>query len=126
MRLIGAWSHGILDYAIAVIFFVGPSSVGFVGKQAMICYALGAVHLILTALTRFPLGVKKVIGFPIHGAIELVAAIMVLAMPWIAGFSAGVRSRNFFLLIGLLLAIIWFVTDYRGIGSQKAESKKQK
>jgi hypothetical protein len=124
MRLIGAWSHGLLDYGIAVILFVGPWSVGFVGKQATICYALGAVHLILTIVTRFPLGVKKVIGFPIHGAIELIEAIMILAMPWIASFSAGVRSRNFFLLIGLLLAIIWFVTGYREGINQKAETRK--
>jgi hypothetical protein len=38
-------------------------------------------------------------------------------LPWLANFSAGVHSRNFFVLIGLLIGVIWLLTDYRGLRS---------
>ena len=124
-RSIGSWSHGIIDYATVVLLLVGPRVVGFTGKQATFCYILGAVHLVLTLLTRFPLGVMKVIGFPLHGAVEFLAAIVVLALPWIAAFARGVLSRNFFVSIGLLIFFVWLLTDYRGLRGAAATSSSK-
>jgi hypothetical protein len=114
-RSIGSWSHGIIDYAMVIFLVIGPRLVGFNGKQATFCYILAAVHLALTMLTRFPLGVVKVIGFGLHGVVEFLAAIVILALPWIAAFARGVLSRNFFVAIGLLLFFVWVLTDYRGL-----------
>ena len=116
-RSIGAHSHGIIDYATVIIFAIGPTVAGFRGRQSLICYALAVVHLLLTLITRFPLGVSKTIPFPLHGAIEIVVALLLIVLPWLANFSAGVHSRNFFVLIGLLIGIIWLLTDYRGVRS---------
>ena len=113
-RSIGAIAHGVIDYAMVIIFAIGPTVAGFHGKQATICYALAVVHFLLTLVTRFPLGVLKTIPFPLHGGIEIVVALLLLVLPWLANFSAGVHSRNFFVLIGLLIAIIFALTDYRG------------
>ena|SRR5437762_5328758 len=113
MRVIGAFSHGIIDYATVILLALGPSVSGFRGKQALMCYALALVHFMLSIITRYPLGVSKSLPFPIHGAIEFVVAILLIILPWLANFSAGVHSRNFFLAIGMLVLIIWILTDYR-------------
>jgi hypothetical protein len=123
-RSIGSWSHGIIDYAMVALLLAGPSVVHFGGKQATFCYMLGAVHLVLTLLTRFPLGVLKVVGFPLHGAIEFLAAVVILALPWIAAFAKGVLSRNFFVSIGVLLFLVWLMTDYRGLRGVVTSSSK--
>jgi hypothetical protein len=115
MRSIGPWMHGIIDYCSVIILAIAPSVTGFTGKQAMICYALAAVHFLLTILTRFPLGWMKHIGFPIHGAIEFLVSILLMAMPWLANFSNGVLSTRFFVYFGVLLFVIWFLTDYRNV-----------
>ena len=119
MRSIGPWTHGILDYASVILLAIAPRVTGFSGKQALICYALAVVHLLLTILTRFPLGVVKIVRFPIHGAIELLVSILLLVMPWLAGFSRGVLSTHFFVYFGLLLLVIWFLTDYRNVRGRK-------
>ena len=111
---IGPVTHGILDYASVIFLAIAPRVTGFNGKQATICYVLAAVHLLLTLVTRFPLGVLKVVGFPIHGAIELVVSLLLIVLPWLAGFSRGVLSTRFFVAFGLLLFVIWLLTDYRG------------
>ncbi len=122
LRSLGAVSHGIIDYLMVIILAIGPGVAGFSGKQAMFCYVLAAVHFVMTVLTRFPLGAMKIIGFPLHGVIEALVSILLIVLPWIANFAAGVHSRNFFLAIGVLLGLIALLTNYRGITSSKPTS----
>ena len=122
LRSIGAVSHGIIDYLMVIILAIGPGVAGFSGKQAVFCYVLAAVHFVMTVLTRFPLGAMKIIGFPLHGAIEALVSILLIVLPWIANFAAGVHSRNFFIAIGLLIGVIALLTNYRGITSSKISS----
>lgn len=114
-RSIGAFSHGVIDYAMVLILAIGPGVAGFRGKQAALCYTLAAILLALTFLTRFPLGVLRHVGFPMHGAIELLVGILMILFPWISNFARGVLSRNFFVAVGALIILIWFLTDYRGL-----------
>lgn len=113
-RSIGALVHGALDYLTVVILIIGPSVAGFRGHQSSLCYALAAIHLLLTLVTRFPLGLIKVVGLPVHGAIELIVGVLLVVLPWISNFSAGVKSRNFFVALGMLILVIFAMTDYRG------------
>ena len=113
MRVIGPFAHGVIDYAMVIMLVIGPSVAGFRGKQSLFCYALALVHFLLTVITRFPLGVSKVLPFSIHGSIELIVSILLIVLPWLANFSTGVNSRNFFVAIGVLIFVIWLLTDYR-------------
>lgn len=115
MRHIGAWSHGIIDYAVFILLVTGPSIAGFAGRQATLAYLLAAVLFVLTIFTRFPLGVVKSIRFPVHGAVELILALLLLVLPWIANFSRGVLSRNFYVAMGILMLLVWGMTDFRGM-----------
>jgi len=115
MRVIGPLAHGIIDYAMVILLVVGPSVAGFRNpKQVMMCYGLAAAHFLLTFITRFPLGVLKSLPFVLHGMVEIVVAILLIILPWLANFSAGVNSRNFFVAIGAIILIIWMLTDFRG------------
>lgn len=124
LRSIGAVSHGIIDYLMVIILAIGPGVAGFSGKQAVFCYILAAVHFFMTVLTRFPLGAAKIIGFPLHGAIEALVAILLIVLPWMANFFRGVNSRNFFLAIGVLIGVIALLTNYRGVTSSTKTSSK--
>ena len=116
-RSISPLIHGVIDYLLVVLLAIGPGVAGFRGRQAVFCYGLAALHFVLTIFTRFPLGVSKHVRFPLHGALEFIVGALMLIGPWLAGFSRGVLSRNFFLAIGALILVIWFLTDYRGLRS---------
>jgi hypothetical protein len=123
MRVIGLWSHGVIDYLLVIILAIAPSVAGFNGRQATICYALAVLHFLLTVVTRFPLGAIKVLSFTLHGSVEFVVGLLVIMLPWLVGFSAGLNSRNFFVAIGVLILVIWAMTDYRNIRHlEKADS----
>ncbi len=110
---ISARVHGVLDYAVAAVFLNAPMVIGFQHTTASkIAYWLTGIHLLLTACTDFPLGPFKWIPFRIHGAIELVAGLFVLLAPWIFGFSGQEGSRNFFVVMGVLIPVVAALTDY--------------
>jgi len=114
-RSIGAVSHGILDYALGILLLAGPSIIGFAGKQATWSYIFGGVLLVMAILTRYPLGIIKTVGLGVHGFVELLLAISLIAAPWYGNFSRGVLSRNFYVMLGLLMLVLWFLTDFRGV-----------
>src|SRR5215831_15029805 len=99
MRLIGAWSHAIIDYVMVIILVIGPGIAGFAGQQATVAYVLAGTIFTLAVLTRYPLGVIRVLRFALHGAVELLLALLILVLPWLPNFSRGVHSRNFYLLV---------------------------
>lgn len=104
--------HGILDYATVVVFLNAPMVLGFTRTPSAVLYWLAGVHLLMTGLTNFPYGVFKVIPFRIHGGIDALAGVFLLAAPWIFGFASEDGARNFFLVLGVLGFIIAGLTDY--------------
>lgn len=119
MRTIGAWSHGIIDYVVFILLITGPSVAGFAGRQATLAYILAVLLFALTILTRFPLGVVKVIGFATHGVIEFLLGILLLVLPWIANFARGVHSRNFYVAMALLILLVDALTDFRRVRDRR-------
>jgi hypothetical protein len=104
--------HGILDYATVVVFLNAPMVFGFSGTPSAVLYWLAGIHLLMTGLTKFPYGVFKVIPFRIHGVIDVLGGVFLLAAPWIFGFASEDGARNFFLVLGVLSFVIAGLTDY--------------
>lgn len=106
-------THGVLDYALAVMFLLAPSLFGFTETAATLSYVIGVAYIGTSLLTRYPLGAIKVIPFPTHGVLESVMAAAWIVMPWLFGFSADAAARNFFVIAGVGLLVVALLTDYR-------------
>jgi len=96
-----------------LVFLAAPRLLELTGTAALLSYVLAAVHLGLTLLTDFPMGVVKVIPLPLHGWIELAVGPALLAAPWILGFTA--QARIFYMAAGATIFITWCATDYGSI-----------
>lgn len=105
--------HGYLDYVVVVWFLAAPTLFGLLGIPAAIAYLLAPIHLILTLLSAFPLGLVKVIPFQIHGTIELIVSLTLIALPWLFGFASVPSDRNFYLFSGIMIFLVWLITDYK-------------
>ena len=110
---------------MVIILIFGPGVAGFAGRQATMAYVLAATIFILSVLTRYPLGLLKLLRFPLHGAVELAIALVILILPWLANFARGIHSRNFYVLIALMMLAIWFMTDFRGLRDRKPPNQAQ-
>ncbi|HYE07824.1 MAG TPA: hypothetical protein VEL07_20070 [Planctomycetota bacterium] len=107
--------HGFIDYALVLFFVLAPSLFGYGDddRAALTSYIVAAAHLGLSVLTAYPLGLVKLIPFPIHGRMELVIAFVLVALPWIVGFSENDAARNVFIASGVATLAVYLLTDYR-------------
>jgi hypothetical protein len=113
MRFLDARIHGVLDIVCVVLFVAGPLAFSLGGAPASIAYALAAIHLAMTLLTRFPMGMVRVIPFVVHGVVELVVGIFLLILPTIAGYAPGSPARRFYMIMGAIILVVWALTAYR-------------
>jgi len=114
MKILSPRVHGYLDYLVVVVFLLAPTLFRLEGAPCKISYALAGIHLVLTLVTAFPLGLVKVIPFTVHGALELVVSIALVALPWLLGFAGNAPARNFYVAAGVVIFLVWLVTDYKG------------
>lgn len=105
--------HGILDYVTVVYFLLAPSIFALTPTVATISYLLGVVHSILTILTNFPLGMKKMIPLRIHGFIELIVATALILMPVLMGSSLTFYDSLFFIITGAAILLVWMLSRYK-------------
>jgi hypothetical protein len=61
----------------------------------------------MTLLTRFPMGIRKVIPFVAHGIVELVVGIALLLLPAFAGYSPGSPARRLCPAMGGMILLVW-------------------
>ncbi len=114
MKVLMPRTHGILDYVTVVAFLSAPALFGLSGLPATISYLLAAVHLVLTLVTAFPFGLVKLVPFKLHGVVELVVSVVLVLLPWLLGFASTPAARNFYIGAGIVIFIVWLVTDYAG------------
>lgn len=112
MRILDARIHGVLDLATVAAFLLGPLLFGLGGTPALISYTLAVVHLLMTLMTRFPMGRWKRIPFVVHGIVELVVGIFLLILPTIAGYAPGSPARRFYMIVGAFILVVWALTAY--------------
>lgn len=113
MKILSPKIHGYLDFVVVLAFALAPSLFAFSSTVATLSYAIATIHLILTLITRFPMGIVKWVPFPVHGILEFIIAFALMGAPWIFGFDAEVAARSFYLGMGVLVLIVVFFTDYK-------------
>ena len=105
--------HGAIDYLVVVFLVLSPSLFGLKEYTAFFTYALAAIHFLLTIMTKFELGLIKIIPFKIHGLIELIVSVALIGVAFYLGNLEGEVSRNFYLSFGIAVFLTWLLTDYK-------------
>ena len=132
MSLIPPRLHGILDYAAVVFFLLAPTlfSDTLFGGTITLCYVLAVVHLTMTLLTDFPLGMAEVISLGVHGVVELIVSIALMVLPWILapafqeGFAGDQGAQWFYTIVGVVIFAVWVLTDYSAPRATSKTSSK--
>ncbi len=115
MKLLGPRAHGYVDYLVVLGFLAAPQLLDFPVAPQVACYAIGCLHLLVTAATAAPFGLVRAIPFPLHGILEFAVSVVLVAMPWLLGMSADAAVRSFFVGSGLFVLSAFLVTDYRRV-----------
>ncbi|QGM97461.1 hypothetical protein [Methylocystis parvus] len=112
MKRITPLAHGYLDYLTVVLFLAAPTVLGFGGIPAMLAWLLAAVHLAMTLITDFPLGLIRRLPFSIHGWVERIVGPALLAVAFLPDFHSVQPAFAFFAAMGLIIVAVGWLTHY--------------
>jgi len=87
--MISSKTHAILDYVVGILLIASPWLLGFADDSAatVIPVLLGVSTLLYSLLTNYEYAMARVIPYKIHLTIDFAAGFLLLASPWLFGFS---------------------------------------
>ena len=88
--------HAVLDYLWGIAHYLAPEMLGYSDNLAGTAYsqARGTGMVATSLMTRYELGVLRIIPFNMHLALDLLGALLGLASPWLFGFDKNEKARN--------------------------------
>ncbi len=114
VKFLPAWFHAIADYAVGILLIVvALVDNGSDGAKAT-GVVVGVVVLVVSALTRYPLGIVKVLPFTIHSAGDYLAATLLIIAPFVLNFaSAEGGMAAFYVVMGVAVLAVSLITNYQ-------------
>ena len=114
VRVLPAWFHAIADYAVAATLIVVAAAVGGSTEAVAAGVVIGVVVLVVSMLTKYPLGVVKVLPFTVHSAGDYLAAALLLSSPFALNFSDGDGGLSaFYIVAGIAVLAVSLITNYQ-------------
>jgi SPW repeat len=114
VRLLPAWFHAIADYAVGFGLIIIAVAVGGSGKAVAAGVVVGATVLVVSMLTRYPLGVAKVLPFTVHSVGDYLAAALLVLSPFVLNFhntDSGLTAV--YVVAGAAVLAVSLVTNYQ-------------
>ena len=114
VRALPAWLHAVADYAVGGLLIIVAIAVGGDGLAVATGVVVGAVVLAVSMLTRYPLGVVKVLPFTVHSADDYLAAALLIISPFALGYTdsdGGLAA--FYVAAGIAVLAVSLITNYQ-------------
>lgn len=122
VKFLPAWFHAVADYAVGALLIIAALAVSGSTGAVATGVVVGATVLAVSMLTKYPLGVAKVLPFPIHSAGDYLAAGLLLAAPWVLNFSSGDRGLTvLYMVLGFAVLAVSLITNYQYSPKRTAE-----
>jgi hypothetical protein len=104
--------HGLVEYGIGVLLLFSSPLFGFDGEPRVAAILLGAAVIVLAALSDVPTALMRRIPIGSHIVIDYVLGIVLIASPFIFGFSDDEGALAFFIVMGLGYLVLTAVTRF--------------
>ena len=108
-----AYVHGIIEYLAAALLIAAPFLFSFDDDTATaVSIVLGVLVLIVTASTALPTGLIKSIPVQAHAVIDFLLAAVLIASPFLFGFSDDGTATAFFIVLGVVHLLVTIATRF--------------
>lgn len=108
MQIIETKTHAYIDYSVGVILIAAAYLLNFQLENMpnTVLYAVGSWSLLYSLLTKYELGLIKIIPINIHLMLDTVTGIFLATSPWLLGFADRVCVPHLILGITIIGAAI--------------------
>lgn len=106
--------QGLLEYLAGFLFIAAPFLLGFTdsGVATAASIVFGLVFLVLAATSSGPTGLAKQLSPPAHALLDAVLSVLLIAAPFVLGFSGEAVPRNLFLVTGVVWLLVTIGSRY--------------
>lgn len=106
--------QGALEYLVGAFFIAAPFLFGFSdeGMATAAAIVLGIAFLVVAATSQSPTGLVRQIPPVVHVLIDVVLAALLIAAPFVLGFSGVATPRNLFLVTGVVWLLVTIASRY--------------
>ena len=106
--------HGLIEYVAGVLFIAAPLLLSFdSGAATAISIVVGVVVLVIAAATDGPTSLVNSLPITAHVALDYVLAVLLVVLPFVAGFSDETNPTVFFIALGVAHLLITIGTRFR-------------
>ena len=110
---VSAFVHGVIEYLAGALFIAAPFLFGFDdGTATAVSIVAGVLILVVTASTALPTGLIKSIPVQAHAVIDFALAAVLIAAPFLFGFSDDGTATAFFIVLGVLHLLLTIATRF--------------
>ena len=110
---IPAFVHGVIEYLAGALFIAAPFLFAFDDDTATaVSIVAGVVILVVTASTALPTGLIKSIPVHAHAVLDFAMAAVLIAAPFLFGFSDDGTATAFFIVLGVVHLLLTIATRF--------------
>src|SRR4029079_8155326 len=109
---IPAFVHGVIEYLAGALFIAAPFLFSFDDTATAVAIVAGVVILVLTASTALPTGLIKSIPVQAHAVIDFAMAAVLIAAPFLFGFSDDGTATAFCIVLGVVHLLMTIATRF--------------
>jgi hypothetical protein len=114
----------MLDYGTAAAVAAAPRVLDRPAPASRLFESLAGGYTALSAVTDYPLSVRRLVPFKGHGAAELAIGLALPAMPWLLGFADSRAARNLCFGLTAMTLVVAALTDWNGAGTRKRRKRR--
>jgi hypothetical protein len=108
-----AFAHGVIEYLAAALFIAAPFLFSFEADAATaVSIVIGVLVLVITASSALPTGIIKSIPVHAHAVVDYVLAAVLIAAPFLFGFSDDGTATAFFIVLGVVHLLLTIATRF--------------
>lgn len=102
MQIIDKKKHGYIDYIMGILLIAAAYLLNFQSEITpnTILFVVGASGILYSLLTKYKLGVIKIIPINIHLMLDTISGTFLAASPWLFGFADKIFLPH--LILGLI------------------------
>jgi hypothetical protein len=110
---IPAFVHGTIEYLVAIVLIGAPFVLNFdSGTATAVSIIAGVLVLIIAASTAMSTGLIKSIPVPTHVVLDFLLVGLLIASPFLFGFSGDGTATAFFIVLGVVHLLVTIATRF--------------
>jgi hypothetical protein len=106
--------HGLIEYVGGGLLVASPFVLDYnSGSATAVAIVLGVLAIVLAATTEGPTSLINSVQLQLHVLLDYALAVILIASPFVFGFSGEGAPTAFFIVIGVLHLLITIGTRFR-------------